>query len=63
MDRVMNLAEVKKWYAPKYKLTYFNIEGSVEKVRLAFVLNGVDFEDVRLNWEEWLKIKSTAKFG
>ena len=32
--------------APKLKLTYFPLPGRAEKVRLAFVLGGVAFEDV-----------------
>ena len=38
---------------PRFVLTYFNIEGLAEKVRLAFLLTGTDFEDKRINGEEW----------
>jgi len=54
---------LKKWYGPKYKLTYFNIEGLGEKIRLAFLLNGVEFEDNRVAWKDWPEVKKTVKFG
>ncbi|GBG30258.1 Glutathione S-transferase [Hondaea fermentalgiana] len=47
----------------KIKLTYFDIQGVAEKVRLAFVLNGVDFEDVRIKHAEWQELKPKTKFG
>lgn len=49
--------------APNLKLTYFNIEGAAEKVRLAFIVGGVDFEDDRINFEAWGALKPTTKFG
>jgi glutathione S-transferase len=45
------------------KLTYFNIKGAGEPIRLACALNQVDFEDVRVSSEEWQKIKPSSKFG
>mmetsp|Transcript_12753 Transcript_12753/g.38459 ORF Transcript_12753/g.38459 Transcript_12753/m.38459 type:complete len:229 (+) Transcript_12753:111-797(+) len=45
------------------KLLYFPIEGAGEKVRLAFVLAGVEFEDVGVTFEEWKELKPKAKFG
>jgi len=47
----------------KIKLTYFNIEGVAEKVRLAFKIGGVEFEDVRINYADWPTIKPTTPFG
>ena len=35
------------------RLSYFDIEGAAEKVRLALVLAGVDFEDDRVVWSQW----------
>lgn len=48
---------------PGFKLTYFNIAGAAEKVRLAFHLNGIPFEDERLSFDEWKVRKPTTKFG
>ena len=45
------------------KITYFNIEGAAEPVRLALAATGQDFEDVRINFEEWQTLKPTTKFG
>ena len=36
-----------------FKLTYFDIQGAAEKVRLAFVLSGIPFEDDRINPQNW----------
>ena len=33
------------------KLTYFNFRGPAEKVRLALTMCGVEFEDLRINFE------------
>eukprot|EP01062_Namystynia_karyoxenos_P071982 TRINITY_DN6781_c0_g1_i2.p2 TRINITY_DN6781_c0_g1~~TRINITY_DN6781_c0_g1_i2.p2 ORF type:complete len:223 (+),score=83.14 TRINITY_DN6781_c0_g1_i2:81-749(+) len=49
--------------APKIKLTYFNIQGVAEKVRLALVLNGVDFEDCRVSRDEWATLKPSTPYG
>ena len=46
-----------------FKLTYFNIQGAAEKVRLAFVLNEIPFEDERINFPQWAERKATSKFG
>merc|ERR1712166_30084 len=45
------------------KLTYFNIAGKAEKVRLAFVINGAEFEDCRIDGSQWAELKPTTKFG
>jgi glutathione S-transferase len=50
--------------APPMKLTYFNIAGVAEKIRLAFALKGLKYEDERVNFADWqTKIKPTTKFG
>eukprot|EP01065_Artemidia_motanka_P051213 TRINITY_DN895_c0_g4_i1.p1 TRINITY_DN895_c0_g4~~TRINITY_DN895_c0_g4_i1.p1 ORF type:complete len:219 (+),score=82.91 TRINITY_DN895_c0_g4_i1:73-729(+) len=48
---------------PQVKLTYFNIQGVAEKVRLALVLNGVEFEDVRIQREQWADMKPKTPYG
>lgn len=57
-SRVALQAEV-----PEISLTYFNIEGAAEKVRLALVVGEIDFQDVRVQFPEWQTMKPTTKFG
>jgi len=47
------------------RLLYFNIEGAAEKVRLAFVLAGVDFQDDRISMPapNWSTIKASLPNG
>ena len=47
----------------KVKLEYFPIAGAGEKVRLALVLTGTPFDDVRIPFSEWGERKKTAKYG
>ncbi|XP_072030547.1 S-crystallin SL11-like [Amphiura filiformis] len=47
-----------------YKLTYFNIRGRGEVVRILFKLAGVDFEDQRIEFpDEWMEYKAKTPFG
>jgi glutathione S-transferase len=49
---------------PKIKLSYFDIEGVAEPIRLALKVNGVDFEDDRVSFDTWRSsVKETTKFG
>jgi len=48
---------------PNIKLTYFQAEGRAEKIRLAFVLGKIAFEDNRIAGEQWPTVKAQAKFG
>mmetsp|Transcript_38659 Transcript_38659/g.84837 ORF Transcript_38659/g.84837 Transcript_38659/m.84837 type:complete len:230 (-) Transcript_38659:292-981(-) len=48
---------------PKIKITYFDIEGAAEPVRLAFVLAGVPFEDDRIKFPEWGELKPKTPHG
>lgn len=41
----------------KYQLLYFNKRGGGEIIRLVFVSAGINYEDIRLSMEDWLKIK------
>jgi len=45
------------------KLTYFDIQGAGEPSRLAAALNGVEYEDHRVNQAEWKELKASSKFG
>lgn len=42
---------------PRIRLTYFDIPGPVEAVRLAFYISGIDFEDERVSREEFSLLK------
>jgi len=57
-------APVGKEQAPaKISLTYFGIQAAAEKIRLAFHLGGVDFEDVRIAFPDWAALKPTTPYG
>lgn len=45
------------------KLTYFDIQGAAEKVRLALVLGGITFSDVRVPFDQWGAMKPTTPYG
>ena len=45
------------------KLTYFNIEGLAEKIRLALKIGKCDHEDIRINFNEWNDIKKNTPCG
>jgi len=48
---------------PSIKLTYFDIEGAGEPVRLALTLAGIPFEDDRIKFPDWPAIKPTTPYG
>jgi len=47
----------------KIKLTYFDIEGAAEPVRLAFLLAGIPFEDDRIKFPQWTDLKTKTPYG
>jgi glutathione S-transferase len=48
----------------KIKLTYFNIEGVAEKIRLALKIGGISFEDERVDFAAWQGgMKAKTPFG
>ncbi|XP_067948604.1 S-crystallin SL11-like [Watersipora subatra] len=46
-----------------YTLTYFDIRGRAEPIRLLFALAGVTYNDRRIDVNEWMEMKSTTPFG
>jgi len=48
---------------PSIKLSYFDIEGPAEKVRLTLAVTDTTFEDYRISREEWPALKETMPFG
>jgi len=48
---------------PNIVLTYFNIQGVGEKVRLALTLGQVPFTDTRVPFPEWPAMKPTTPYG
>jgi glutathione S-transferase len=44
----------------KYKLTYFNCRCRAEVCRYLFALAGVEYEDHRLEWNDWPKINKES---
>merc|ERR1711892_145214 len=45
------------------KLTYFNLKGRAELARLILAQAGVDYEDCRIQGEEWAELKKTFPLG
>lgn len=48
---------------PTIKLTYFDIEGAAEPVRLALILSGTEFDDDRVAFADWPAMKPTTPYG
>ncbi|XP_071647924.1 glutathione S-transferase-like [Temnothorax longispinosus] len=48
---------------PSYKLTYFDLTGVGEPIRLLFSYAGIDFVDKRIDKNDWPKLKPTMPFG
>ncbi|XP_029664634.1 glutathione S-transferase-like [Formica exsecta] len=42
-----------------YKLTYFNVTGIAEPIRYLLSQSGIKFEDVRVEFDDWPKVKSS----
>ncbi|CAK8674275.1 hematopoietic prostaglandin D synthase-like [Clavelina lepadiformis] len=48
---------------PKYRLHYFDLRARGELLRLVFAEAGQDFDDKRISFPEWPKLKPTTPFG
>jgi prostaglandin-H2 D-isomerase / glutathione transferase len=48
---------------PKIKLTYFDIEGVAEAVRLALALSETEYEDERIQFPDWKELKPKTPYG
>jgi len=46
-----------------FKLTYFNVRGRAELVRLIFEKSGIQYEDERLTSDEWKNRKESTPLG
>ncbi|KAG7378755.1 hypothetical protein PHYPSEUDO_009529 [Phytophthora pseudosyringae] len=67
-DKVAANQRIKEWYSlphglPKLKLTYFSIAGRAEPIRLALFIGGIDFQDIRLSYEEYENVKLKLPFN
>jgi len=49
--------------APTYKLTYFNVKALAEPIRFLLSYGGVEFEDYRIEKEDWPQLKPSTPFG
>jgi len=48
---------------PSLSLMYFDLTGRAEAIRQAFVLGGIPFEDKRVAFSDWAKVKPTTRSG
>ncbi|KAF8363340.1 hypothetical protein PRIPAC_90263 [Pristionchus pacificus] len=60
--KIFALPAIEK-HMPHYKLTYFNVRGRGEPVRMMFTIAGVPFEDKRIDKADWPELKKTFPFG
>ncbi len=47
---------------PLYRLTYFNIQGRAEVIRMILRYSNVEFEDIRINYPTWKTMEKPHKF-
>jgi len=48
---------------PTYKLTYFNVRGRGETIRLCLAAAGIKYEDKRVEFKDWPALKPSTPFG
>lgn len=68
MERMYAVPQIRRWYKIDHerlsiKITYFNIAGAAEKVRLALAMCGKEFHDDRINFQDWPALKPTMPYG
>lgn len=44
---------------PQYKVIYFNVKALAEPMRFLLAYGNIDFEDVRIEKENWPALKSS----
>jgi glutathione S-transferase len=52
-----------KFSRPHVRLTYLDIKGIAEPIRLALFVGGIDFEDVRVGYEEVAALRESGKLA
>ncbi|XP_034934996.1 glutathione S-transferase-like [Chelonus insularis] len=75
-EKVLAIPQIKAWVEKRppsdakkfttmsnYKLSYFDITGLGEPIRYMLHYGGIKFEDNRLSFEEWPKIKPSMPLG
>ncbi|PXF40465.1 Hematopoietic prostaglandin D synthase [Gracilariopsis chorda] len=48
---------------PSLKLTYFDLRGRAEPIRLAFLLSDIEYEDDRFSFPQWKEVKPKTPYG
>jgi glutathione S-transferase len=48
---------------PDITITYYDLPGRAEPIRLAFTLGGIAFKDNRIQKQDWASLKPTTLFG
>ena len=46
----------------QFKLIYFDGRGRAESIRMVFAASGTPFEDVRIQTQDWPKMKTSMFF-
>lgn len=63
LNILINILKMDSKESHTYKLTYFDIKGAAEKIRLAFRYYKIKFEDERIAFKDWPAFKPKTKFS